>query len=96
MKLINAISLNMLSHIDDCLLKIKEIEKPDLTKLKSCIGHSGLASVLGVEVNRTNVKLKHGEKVVVAQYIGERLPEGCKELPEGATIKFLEVTYLLV
>ena len=65
--------------------------------VQSAVGHADTAavfsSVLGkpVEMNRANVSLSAGDSVLVGQYSGPRLPEGCKELPEGATIKWLVV-----
>ena len=41
---------------------------------------------------RPTVKMTTGEKAVVAQYIGPRLPEGATRLPEGAKIEFFLVT----
>jgi hypothetical protein len=68
-----------------------------LNNTRSGVGHADTAavfsSVLGktVEMNRVNVSLSAGDSVLVGQYSGPRLPEGCKELPEGATIKWLVV-----
>lgn len=41
-----------------------------------------------VPVNRASYTLVPGEKLLVAQYKGPRLPEGATKLPEGATIEF--------
>lgn len=41
--------------------------------------------------NRASVKLEPGEKMIVAQYSGPRLPEGTTALPEGAKIEFILV-----
>lgn len=62
--------------------------KIDFQFLKSCIGHADTAAVLGVSMNRVNVKLKKGEQFVVAQLQGGRLPEGSTTLPEGFSFKF--------
>jgi hypothetical protein len=43
-------------------------------------------------MNRANVSLAAGDRVLVGQYSGPRLPEGTTTLPEGATIKWLVVT----
>ena len=40
---------------------------------------------------RPTVKMVSGDKAVVAQYIGPRLPEGTTTLPEGARIEFFLV-----
>jgi len=52
----------------------------------SIVGHEDLAKVLGVPFNRQSVKLLPGDRLYVAQYYGERLPEGCTTLPLGAKI----------
>jgi len=42
--------------------------------------------------NRTNITLNEGDILFVAQFRGQRLPEGATELPEGATIEWWQVT----
>jgi hypothetical protein len=37
---------------------------------------------------RRTVQLDYGDCALVAQYRGERLPEGCTELPEGSSIEY--------
>lgn len=70
---------------------------PGVTSLESVIGHADTArivsDILGVELpaNRATVKLQPGEKMIVAQYSGPRLPEGATTLPEGAKIEFVLV-----
>jgi hypothetical protein len=65
---------------------------------QSCVGHADIASVLSgligfdVPVNRVSVSLKPGDVLVVGQYIGPRLPEGCKALPDGARIEWYVVS----
>ena len=64
----------------------------------SCVGHADIAAVLGeilgclVPANRVSVSLSSGDILVVGQYVGPRLPEGCSVLPEGAKIEWYEVT----
>lgn len=125
MKLLNAISLNMLPF-DGCI-HVKTLEDQDVKniiicpdlfgKLESFIGHKDTASVVNyvlnsllndakenshlwmddgrekiaditvdIKENRKTITLKPTEEVLVAQYIGERLPEGATTLPEGAKI----------
>lgn len=61
----------------------------------SAVGHADTAEIfsdiLGFEIpyKRVTVSLKTGDDAIVGQYIGPRLPEGTKTLPEGATIKWL-------
>jgi hypothetical protein len=64
---------------------------------QSCVGHTDIAAVLSgligytVPVNRVSVSLKPGDTLVVGQYVGPRLPEGCSVLPEGARIEWYVV-----
>jgi hypothetical protein len=63
----------------------------------SFIGHQDLVNLvnakfgIGLVANRATVALNKGEKALVIQYKGERLPEGSKTLPQGATLDFLIV-----
>jgi hypothetical protein len=103
MKILNAFSLNMLQS----LTSIIEVEEISLDQAKdivtdngidSAVGHSDTAAVfteqLGVEVpvNRATIALEKGEKVLVGQYKGPRLPEGCTSLPDGASINWCLVS----
>ena len=60
----------------------------------SGVGHADTAAVFSselgrqVECNRTTVALQPGDRVLVGQYTGPRLPEGATELPEGAAIQW--------
>jgi hypothetical protein len=39
--------------------------------------------------NRVSVRLEEkGDLLIVAQYVGERLPEGTKTLPSGSTFEY--------
>lgn len=91
----NAFSLNMLNtYIENYEVKIKklrDIEKIYDSDVVSCIGHQDLANILNVQFNRASIMLNRGDILYVAQYIGERLPEGAKELPSGARIEFFEI-----
>jgi hypothetical protein len=97
----NAFSLSMLSA--DGTLKVTRASVAQVrlwlsqVPFVSFMGHSDVARLvsqeLGVDVpfNRTNVSLRPGDNVVIAQYMGARLPEGAKELPEGARIEYFLV-----
>lgn len=99
MYILNSFSLNMLSSLDTNI-SIKEIsldEAKTMTEnvgIVSAIGHADTAYILSemldcdIEFNRMSVKLYKNDVALVCQFFGERLPEGCKKLPEGATIKF--------
>lgn len=62
--------------------------------IESVVGHQGTAAIigglLGVETpyNRKSIKLNLEDTLLVAQYVGPRLPEGATELPEGATFEW--------
>jgi len=65
---------------------------------QSCVGHADIAAVVSgligidVPVNRVSVSLQPGDVLVVGQYVGARLPEGCKALPDGAQIDWYIVS----
>ena len=95
----NAFSLNMIHVEKFSLIRARKVTPADVSKSAiSAIGHADTARVvsgiLGFEVpeNRMNVSLKEEDVLYVAQYKGPRLPEGATELPEGATLEFLEIT----
>ena len=81
----------------DNIVDLIAAKDADVVILESVIGHADTARIvsgmLGIElpVNRANVKLACGEKMIVAQYSGPRLPEGATVLPEGAKIEFVLV-----
>lgn len=60
----------------------------------SVIGHSDTANLfselLGVllPTNRVSLSLRPDDRLLVGQYVGPRLPEGAKTLPEGAVIEW--------
>ena len=95
MLLLNAFSLNMFNP-SACFPIFREvsIDYVKNTSLESAIGHADTATILtnilerDIPVNRVSVTLNSGDKAIVAQYIGPRLPEGATTLPSGATIKF--------
>lgn len=98
---LNAFSLNMLAEMP-ASIKVEEVSREDAAALAaqavSAVGHTDTAavfsSVLGVPVpaNRATVSLAKGDRVLVGQYRGPRLPEGATTLPEGATIQWVVVT----
>lgn len=92
--LLNAFSLQMIEHIAPCNISIREVFNPDLSELKSCVGHIDTANMLGVDYNRCNVNLNKGDFAIVAQVVGGRLPEGCNKLPEGVKFKYYQVEIL--
>lgn len=106
MYLLNAISANMLAdlcnghqmHVKFTPITEKAAgEFARAHKVTSAVGHSDtariFANVLGVPVpmNRISVWLEFGEKALLGQYNGPRLPKGATELPEGAYIQWVVV-----
>lgn len=98
--LTNAFSLNML-YGDNFTIGVNALSLDEAKCLGqdavSVVGHADTAAIfesqLGYAVppNRQTVSLAKGDELVVGQYIGPRLPEGVKTLPDGATIKWLRV-----
>lgn len=95
----NAFSMNMVSVEDFTLFRARKVTPADVPQNAiSAIGHADTARVvsgiLGYDVpaNRMNVSLEEDDVLFVAQYKGPRLPEGATQLPEGATLEFLEIT----
>ena len=81
--------------------RISKEEAKELLKegFENYIGHKDVANVvsneLGINVEmsekRPNLVLQPEDLVVVAQYIGPRLPEGATQLPENARIEYFTV-----
>lgn len=87
--LLNAFSIQMIDT--PCTVDFEKVDTlPD--GLRSAIGHQDTANVLGVEMNRINVKLSVGDVAYVAQLKGGRLPEGSTTLPDGYSFDFIKVT----
>lgn len=95
--LTNAFSINMLNDsISATFTKLDVADVPGLLghDWVSAVGHPDTAelfgSVLGTPVpcNRVTVEFDRDTTLVVGQYKGPRLPEGCHILPEGATIEW--------
>lgn len=105
LKLANAFSLNMLNtEVETHVLVAKRISKEEARELlqdgfENYIGHRDLANIVSndlgitVEMNekRPNLLLNPEDLVVVAQYVGPRLPEGATELPPNARIEYFTV-----
>ena len=104
MVVVNAISLNMLppevqsGGIIFRRLSLEEAQRlvREAGTVVSAIGHADTARLvgrqLGIELpaDRRSVQLGD-EYVLIAQYIGPRLPEGTTELPSGARIEYFVV-----
>lgn len=94
--LTNGFSLNMLADPDGCSVAITGMTPDEVanTPWVSVMGHADTAAVVGnvigiqVPMNRATVTLNRGDRLIVAQLHGPRLPEGATTLPDGAVIKF--------
>ena len=68
-------------------------------QLVYAIGHQDISSIvcshLGIdyEVNRCTIKFDKKDHMIIAQYSGERLPEGSTQLPAGAQIKYWRLSF---
>jgi len=102
MKLLNALSLNMIDG--DCNLLIRGVDRFQVPGffhasggLESYVGHTDIANIISndiamvVPVNRNSTTINRSG-AIVAQYIGPRLAVGTTALPEGAVIKYYHVT----
>ena len=105
LKLANAFSLNMLDeNAEEVSINVVKLTKQNagwflrqVGEFQSYVGHPDTAAILsqelGVEVkpNRETMTLDAGDVLIVAQYVGPRLPEGATSLPENAKIDYFTV-----
>ena len=63
------------------------------------VGHESTAMILNkllgredIFMNRIRSSMGYDDTLLVGQLIGQRLPEGCTELPEGIEFTFVRVT----
>lgn len=94
----NAFSLQMLQGGTAICKKINFEEACTLSiDAKSIVGHADIASIIShllgfaVAANRVSVSLLPGDILVVGQYVGGRLPEGCKTIPGDAAVEWYVV-----
>ena len=103
MLVLNAFSFNMVTGfpvtVDAEEISIEKVRRLlDEEGVESAVGHADTAAVfsevIGMEVPmaRKTVQLTYGDSAIVGQYSGPRLEEGSKELPEGASIKWLLIS----
>ena len=102
---VNAISLNMIaSSVLKGLISFAKMTAADAAEwlrnnsFRRALGHADVCAIaskeLGVELafNRESVKLEAKlDRLLVVQYEGPRLAEGCATLPEGAKIRYFAV-----
>lgn len=97
----NALSLQMVdipATIVANPITVEEVHELLSTSLwSSAVGHPDTAAVMSgmtgisIPANRVNVHLNPGDTLIVCQVTGGRLPEGCTELPEGISLKWIKV-----
>ena len=98
----NAFSINMLS--DSASYKFSKVSLEDARELVqnnrwvSSVGHQDTAALfsalLGQHVRCLRGNVSDPARMLVGQYSGPRLPEGCSTLPEGATITWWLVSQI--
>lgn len=108
-KLLNALSINFFAGeiqtnhgVMLSIIKIgtQQARQELLQGFESFIGHADLANILSqmlgmeVPVHRGQYQFEPGDVIIVAQYVGPRLPEGATQLPDGAEIQFFRVVCL--
>ena len=102
MLLLNAFSANMLQAFPaECSFVEQDLEQARALAhagIDSAVGHAETAAIFGDQLGctvlcqRITVALKRGDRALLGQYRGPRLPEGAMTLPAGATIQWLLVT----
>ena len=93
--LVNAFTPNMLNSetlIEGFNVSFDSVSKEEAMSLMtdSAIGHEDFAEALNVPYNRVSLKLRKGDTFVLAQRIGERLPEGTTTLNGDLQVVFLK------
>lgn len=100
--LANALSLQMLPDLPGklVLLPMSLAQAQAIARgAESRVGHASTAVLFGhilgltVAMNRVAVTLQPGDRLLVGQFIGARLPEGATELPPGAALRWTLVTW---
>lgn len=104
--LTTAFSLNMigsllaLGTVDTQIYKVSLEEARKLLPeggFTSAVGHASTIPILAklleqpIALNRATVDLGAEDDLVIAQYVGDRLPEGATELPPGARIDWIHL-----
>lgn len=99
--LANALSISVLGlkKMDFLLLRMKPIQPAQIPNdVKSCIGHEEIAKIasqiLGFQVKASQIDINLGadDRLFVAQYNGTTIPDDATKLPDGASMKFFEVS----
>lgn len=97
--LVNSFSINMIRDdvriIERTHMDVEDVQNEiKNSTIISAVGHHDLTVILSdivgeaIEFNRQTLSLGIGDRLIVAQYRGVRLPEGCTVLPNNSQIKF--------
>ena len=99
--LLNSFSLNTLRNFAEVTVVVRVLTLQEARLLAkhaiSAVGHPDTAALfshhLGVAVamNRHTVVMSSGDRALVGQHVGERLPVGAVTRPEGAEVRWLLV-----
>lgn len=91
----NAFSLQMLedpmASIEVTAITRWVAEQAIKSGATSIIGHQNIADALNCEMNRQSIKLKESDTLIVAQYVGGRLPEGASPTNLD-NLEFMKIT----
>lgn len=106
----NAFSLNMMNldiaknvrFVPVPTENVKDILRGATEGIINAIGHPDTASLVAADINseilppaqRISVSMTVTDVLIIAQYIGPRLPEGSVKLPQGATIKYVQAYFV--
>ncbi len=73
-------------------ISLEEARKIAKTGVESAVGHKDTANVfsnlLNADVPVNRITVSSPDRMLVGQYTGQRLPEGCSVLPEGSKIEW--------
>lgn len=86
---IKVTNINLLEiPFNDCISYVGHKDLIEVVKNEA----SKLGKEINIELNRSNYKYAPGDVIYIIQYIGDRLPEGSKSLPENAKLKYFKAT----
>jgi hypothetical protein len=78
-------------HLSDVVLAIGHADTARLVGGLLGLPEEDIARMVEAAKTRPTIKVGQDDILVVAQYIGPRLPEGATSLPEGARVEFFIV-----
>lgn len=97
-------SLQMIPR-ENCSVNVEWITPEEVNDLLDnnewlcTVGHENTAMILNkllgrddIFMNRIRSSMGYDDTLLIGQLIGQRLPEGCTELPEGIEFTFVRVT----